>query len=153
MEEAIESVLCQRFEDWELLIVDDGSTDVSREIAERYASIDPSRISVFAHPDLTNHGLSSTLNLGIAQARAQFIAFLDADDIWLPDRLAHDVDCSERIPQLARCFLTHFTGGMISIDRLGLIATTRLQTVCGPRERSFGARSSETNVACHVRLQ
>jgi peptidoglycan/xylan/chitin deacetylase (PgdA/CDA1 family)/SAM-dependent methyltransferase len=102
--EAIESVLCQQFEDWELLIIDDGSTDASREIAERYASADPCRIRVFRHPDLANHGLSSTLNLGIARSRADIIAFLDADDTWLSDRLSHDVDVLRKNPSACAVF-------------------------------------------------
>jgi peptidoglycan/xylan/chitin deacetylase (PgdA/CDA1 family)/SAM-dependent methyltransferase len=102
--EAIESVLCQRSEDWELLIVDDGSTDASHEIAEDYAKTYPYRIRLSRHPDSANHGLSRTLNLGIAQARADILAFLDADDIWLSDRLTHDLDMLRRNPSACGVF-------------------------------------------------
>jgi SAM-dependent methyltransferase len=96
--EAIESVLRQRFEDWELLIVDDGSTDASFEIAESYAMTDPCRMRLFRHPDSANHGLSRTLNFGIAQARSDILAFLDSDDTWLADRLSHDLNVLQRNP-------------------------------------------------------
>ncbi len=102
--EAIESVLCQRFEEWELLIIDDGSTDASYEIAEKYASADPCRIRLFRHPDLANHGPSRTRNFGIAQARANIIAFLDSDDIWLSDKLAHDIDVLRKNPSACAVF-------------------------------------------------
>ncbi len=85
IEEAIESVLSQTSADWELLLVDDGSTDTSTEIARKYEGLHPGRIRYFEHPGHQNKGMSATRNLGIANARGQYIAFLDADDVWLPE--------------------------------------------------------------------
>ena len=87
LDEAIASVKMQTFPDWELLIVDDGSSDASREIAARHAS-DDGRINVLEHPDRCNHGMSATRNLGVAHARGEFVGFIDADDVWLPSKLA-----------------------------------------------------------------
>src|SRR5215208_465500 len=86
-EEAIESILVQDYDDWELLLVDDGSTDGSTEIARRYADGDPSRIRYLTHPGGENRGMSASRNLGVRQARGEYVAFLDADDTWLQGKL------------------------------------------------------------------
>lgn len=82
--EAIESVLLQTFCDFELIIVDDGSVDDTRNILERYAKRD-GRVRVF-HKG--NSGLTDSLNFGIKCARGRWIARIDADDICISSRLA-----------------------------------------------------------------
>ena len=99
--EAIESVRAQTFERWELIIVDDGSTDESCAIVRRYAQQEPDRIRVFQHPDGANCGASRTGNRALAQASASYVAFLDADDSWMPERLAHDVAVLDANPAIA----------------------------------------------------
>jgi GT2 family glycosyltransferase len=91
-EEAIESVLTQNHPSFEVVLVDDGSTDRSPEIAEKYAASHPERVRCVRHPDGGNHGMSAARALGIDEARGRYIAFLDADDRWEPDHLAlqHD---------------------------------------------------------------
>lgn len=81
---AIESVLAQSFADFEFLVLDDGSTDASRAIAEGYAARDQ-RIRVVTRP---NRGLVASLNELFAMARAPIVARFDADDICHPERLA-----------------------------------------------------------------
>ena len=85
---AVESVLGQTFKDFELIAVDDGSTDRSKEVLDRYAAADP-RMRVISRP---NAGLVASLNEALAIARGHFIARMDADDIALPDRFAKQVD-------------------------------------------------------------
>src|ERR1700730_10992449 len=80
---AIESVQAQTFEDYEFIIVDDGSTDGSADMIAGFAASDP-RIRAYRK---SNSGISETLNLGIAEARGDRNARLDADDIMLPHRL------------------------------------------------------------------
>ncbi len=82
MYEAIKSVLLQSLKDFELIIVDDGSTDDSMAVARSFAGQDQ-RITVLQHPDGKNHGLAATLQLGVAESKGEYIAFLEADDIWL----------------------------------------------------------------------
>jgi glycosyltransferase involved in cell wall biosynthesis len=89
--EAIDSVLFQSFCDYELIVVDDGSTDGTRVIAEDYRRWRPSLVRVISHRDGRNHGMSAARNLGLAHARGEFIAFLDADDVWTPDKLKEQV--------------------------------------------------------------
>lgn len=108
---AIKSVLGQTFGDFELIIVNDGSTDRSPVIVRGYA--DP-RIRLI---DQDNHGVSAARNRGIAEARAQLIAFLDADDEWLPDFLMTIVGLTRRFPQ-AGAYATaseiHMPSGTVS---------------------------------------
>ncbi len=99
--EAVQSVVSQSFEDWELLLVDDGSSDASAEIALGMTRMDPCRIRLLTHPGGGNHGMSASRNLGIAQARGEFIGFLDADDVWLPGKLAEQIRVLEDQSQAA----------------------------------------------------
>ena len=84
IEASIESVLAQSMDDWELLIVDDGSTDSSWHLITDIAGTDP-RIKVVSQ---RNAGPSAARNLGVSRARGRIIAFLDSDDIWQPGHLA-----------------------------------------------------------------
>jgi hypothetical protein len=89
IEEAIESVVAQGDDvDWELILVDDGSTDESTAIARRWASADP-RIRYLEHDGHANLGMSASRNAGIAAARGELVGFLDCDDVWLVGALAH----------------------------------------------------------------
>jgi glycosyltransferase involved in cell wall biosynthesis len=103
IDEAIDSVAAQSFGEWELLVVDDGSSDGTAAIVQRYADGDP-RIRLLRHADGGNHGMSATRNRGLAEARGEFVAFLDADDIWLPDKLAEQVAILDRCPQAAMVY-------------------------------------------------
>ena len=91
IEEAIESVLAQTYDGWELLLVDDGSTDDSTSIAERYAAAHPGRIRRLSHPSRETKGASASRNLGIRHATGEYLAFLDADDVYLPAKLEGQV--------------------------------------------------------------
>jgi teichuronic acid biosynthesis glycosyltransferase TuaG len=82
--EAVASVIAQTRGDWEMLIVDDGSTDGSRPLAEALAAAEP-RIRVLGWDD--NRGPAAARNAAIRAARGRVIAFLDADDRWVPEKL------------------------------------------------------------------
>ena len=83
LKETIESVISQIFQDWELIIVNDGSTDSSEDISINFAQHD-SRIKIFSQ---SNQGLSSARNAGFAQCNGELIGFLDADDLYLSECL------------------------------------------------------------------
>jgi glycosyltransferase involved in cell wall biosynthesis len=91
IEEAIRSVLAQTIDSWELLLVDDGSADGSTAIAGRYAAADPERIRYFEHPGHANRGMSASRNLALRHARGEYVAMLDADDVYLPNKLEDQV--------------------------------------------------------------
>lgn len=92
--DAIESVLAQEFADWELIIVNDGSTDQTASVVRRYA--DP-RIRVINQP---NGGEAAARNTALDYMQGQYIAFLDADDLWRPHHLALSVAYLQTHPEI-----------------------------------------------------
>lgn len=99
IEEAIQSVLAQSYGRWELLLVDDGSSDESTGIARRHAQEHPERVRYLEHPGHENRGMSAARNLGLAEARGEFVAFLDADDVWLPNKLEEQTALLDAHPE------------------------------------------------------
>jgi glycosyltransferase involved in cell wall biosynthesis len=104
IDEAIASVFAQTWRNWELLLVDDGSTDRSTAIARRWAERHPDRVRYFEHPGHSNLGMSASRNLGVGHARGDYVAFLDADDVWLPHKLAMQVGILELHPDVAMAY-------------------------------------------------
>ncbi|EHO74819.1 hypothetical protein HMPREF9140_00146 [Prevotella micans F0438] len=96
--EAIESVLAQSYREWELIIVDDESTDASVSIVEAYAQKD-SRIRLFRNPKPIKMP-SAPRNMGLSMAKGRYIAFLDSDDMWLPEKLTQQIPLMQN-PQVA----------------------------------------------------
>ena len=99
LREAIESVFAQTFSSWELLLVDDGSSDSSTQIAREYADQDCGKVRYFEHYGHGNQGVCASRNLGIRQSRGEMIALLDADDVWLPKKLEQQVAILSTQPQ------------------------------------------------------
>lgn len=99
--EAIDSILAQTFADWELILVDDGTTDGATAIAKSYAERHPGKIRYTEHPDHENRGMSASRNRGMSLARGDYIAFLDCDDIWRPARLERHVAILDAQPHVA----------------------------------------------------
>ncbi len=91
LREAVESVFAQTYADWELLLVDDGSKDAGTTLARAYSSEHPARVRYLQHEGGVNRGMSASRNLGAREARGDLIAFLDADDVWLPGKLEQQV--------------------------------------------------------------
>ncbi len=98
--EAIESVIAQTYSNWELFLVDDGSGPAATAIAQQYAARHPGRIYYLDHPNHANRGSSAARNLGIQHTRGELLAFLDADDVWLPAKLAQQVALLDAHPEV-----------------------------------------------------
>ncbi len=99
IEEAIESVLAQTHSNVELLLVDDGSTDGSTQIALRYAERLPEKVRYLEHAEHENRGAAASRNLGFSHARGEYIALLDSDDVWLPHKLEEQVAILDSHPE------------------------------------------------------
>lgn len=114
--ESIESVLYQTYENWELIIVDDYSSDLTRTIANKYAEID-SRIKVV--PCHENVGVSRARNKGLDEAIGTYIAFLDSDDIWKETKLEKQV-AFMKDRNCAFCFSSYqrFNSGDLSLGKV-----------------------------------
>lgn len=98
IEEAISSVLSQDYQNIELIVIDDGSTDGSDQIVERYA--DQGKLILLRHPGNVNKGQSAALNLGLARASGEFIAILDSDDLYAVGKIAKQVEFLNKNPEI-----------------------------------------------------
>ncbi len=98
-EEAIESVLAQTWTDWELILVDDGSTDRSTQIAHDYKNRYDGKIVYTEHEGHLNKGISASRNLGFRTARGNYIAMLDADDAWTKHKLEQQTAILRAYPE------------------------------------------------------
>lgn len=119
LEEAVQSVFDQTLTDWELILVDDGSTDRSTQIAQDFASQD-NRIRYIVHAGHANRGMSASRNHGAAQAVSPYLAFLDGDDVWVETKLADQVGLLESMPDVALV-----VGAMLSWSSWDSAATKR----------------------------
>lgn len=113
----IDSILTQSHRDCEVLIVDDGSTDRSRAIAEEFARAHPERIRILTHPRGRHVGISASRNLGVLRSRGKYVAFQDADDVWEDDKLSSQVDVLQRHPEIGLVFSGYRT---LKDDRIEL---------------------------------
>jgi len=100
IDEAIRSVEAQTFADWELVLVDDGSTDEGPAIVAQHQARLGERVRLLRHPGGGGRGTGPSRNLGMQAARGRYLAFLDADDVYEPRRLERHVQCLERDPAL-----------------------------------------------------
>ena len=99
--EAIASVLAQSYEPIELLLVDDGSDDRASGMAQEFVRRHPQTIRYLEHPGHENRGMSASRNLGVRHAQGKYVAFLDADDVWLPNKIEEQVAILVEHPEVA----------------------------------------------------
>jgi glycosyltransferase involved in cell wall biosynthesis len=120
--EAIESVLVQSYDHWELWLIDDGSTDGSSEAARTYSAKDPEKVHYVEHEGHANRGLPASRNVGLEKASGKYVALLDADDVWLPQKLEEQVLILETHPEAAMVYgrskyWYSWTGDSADVDR------------------------------------
>lgn len=107
--EAIESVINQTYKNWEIILVDDGSVKEDSAIAIAYSKKFPDKIFYVEHGGHVNKGLAISRNTGIKKTNGKLVAFLDADDCWMPQKLTNQLNIFQRFPQVqmvceASCF-------------------------------------------------
>jgi glycosyltransferase involved in cell wall biosynthesis len=120
--ESVESVMAQTFRDFEVIVINDGSTDGTEEVLRPY--VEKNRIRYF-HQE--NQGISATRNRGLSLATGEFVAFLDDDDVWPPDKLEWQVDALRNSTALV-------VGGLTSVfgtrgDRKAIVETSEYSTI------------------------
>lgn len=96
--ESVESVLAQNYQDFEILLVDDGSTDESTCIAIEFATRYRGRVRYLEHEGHANRGTCASRNLAVREARGELLAFIDADDRWRPSKLSDQIALLDRMP-------------------------------------------------------
>lgn len=129
---AIESVIRQGLSDWQLLVIDDESTDATRTVVNGYRTVLGPRL-VYVRQQ--HAGASAARNAGIERATGKFVAFLDADDEFLSDKLSRQLELFSRCPQLGMVFCD-----MAYVDLSGALHDTVLHTE-SPSARVFSRRA------------
>lgn len=134
---AIDSVVAQSFTDWELLLVDDGSSDGSSVLARRLAQESAGKIRYLTHPAGENRGISASLNLGTRESAGDLVALLDSDDFWFPPKLEEQVRILDSHPRAAMVygrsqFWYSWTGKPVDqprdrVERLGVPADSLVE--------------------------
>lgn len=125
LRETIESVLAQTFTSWEMIVVDDGSTDNTVEVAKSFS--DP-RIRVYARSHVGMDRLAETFNFGLVQARGELVGVVEGDDRWRPTKLALQVPLfsdTSLVVAYARYAVIGAHGNVLAVPRL-----------CGPSKKS-----------------
>jgi glycosyltransferase involved in cell wall biosynthesis len=102
--DAIESALRQTYPNFEIIVVDDGSTDDSLAIAESFAVKYPSLLKVFTHSGRRNLGIAATANLAFQKAGGEFWSGLPSDDVYYPDKLERQIAFIDKHPQVDWCY-------------------------------------------------
>jgi len=125
----LESVISQTERNWEIIAVNDGSPDGSKKILEDFASRNPDQIRVIS---VTNGGVSRARNTGVSSAHGKFIAFLDQDDLWTPDKLEKQLKQFAQDPDLG----ISFTNESI-IDENGEVLRENVLVLTARKNRGF----------------
>ena len=124
--QAIESVIAQTVQEWELIIIDDGSKDKSLEIINDYCLKDE-RIKLFTHPNNKNRGLKNSILLGIQNAKYDWIAFLESDDYWEHNYLEEKLKFIEKYPD---CGLIYNNVNCFGNEKIIQNTTTYFEDLC-----------------------
>jgi glycosyltransferase involved in cell wall biosynthesis len=120
--DTVGTVLAQTWKDWELIVIDDGSTDGSGAVVRAFGE----RVRYYAYE---NGGVAKARNRGIALARGRYVALLDHDDLWAPTKLERQVEVLDRRPEVGLV-----TTGITHLERDG---TPRLDAPTGPPSRFY----------------
>jgi GT2 family glycosyltransferase len=102
--QTLDSILAQTYQDFEIVIVDDGSTDSSHEVLTDYQQRFPDKVRYYWHPGHANRGVAATSNLAIMKSKGEYLAWTGADDLWYPDKLALQAEQLDHDPGLGMVY-------------------------------------------------
>jgi glycosyltransferase involved in cell wall biosynthesis len=117
IDDAVWSIRKQTYPAIDIVVINDGSTDNTQDLLDEHAKLDP-RVRVFSQD---NRGLSAARNVGIKQAQGEYICFLDADDVMLPEKLERQVQFLANEPSIDLVYSDYFIGDP-HLDPVGLVA-------------------------------
>lgn len=144
LDEAVESIINQTYENWELIMCDDCSTDGTLEVATDFVDRFPNQIKLLRNK--TNKGLNFTLNKCLETANGQYIARMDGDDVCNPDRFMREVEILKFHPEIAIV-----STDMYFFDKDGVWGRTRVGA--SPDKYSFLRSTPFCHAACMVRRE
>jgi Glycosyltransferases involved in cell wall biogenesis len=101
--DCINSVIAQTYENWEMIIVDDGSTDNTFAVARAFAEKDK-RVQVYTQKNIGVFRMKESYNFALEKSKGKYIAILDGDDVWLPEKLEFQIPIMEENPDSVVCF-------------------------------------------------
>ena len=144
LSEAIDSIINQTYDNWELIMCDDGSKDNTREVAQEYVDRFPDKMKLLINEK--NMGLNYTLNCCLNEATGEYIARMDGDDISLPHRFEKEVEVLENNPQYAIV-----SSAMIMFDENG--EWGKITHMAEPKKADFVRKSQFCHAPCLVRKE
>lgn len=144
LEEALNCIVNQTYTDWEVILCDDGSKDNTYEVAQRFVENYPGKFRLYQNEQ--NMGLNYTLNRCLSEAKGEYIARMDGDDICSPDRFQKEVDVLENNPDIAIVGTE-----MEFFDDDGIFGRTK--NVLAPTNRTFMNKTPFCHATCMVRKE
>jgi teichuronic acid biosynthesis glycosyltransferase TuaG len=144
LSQAIESVLCQSHRALELIAIDDGSTDGSGQVVDQFLETDPRVVVIHQQ----NAGVAAARNAGLQAATGDYVAFLDADDWWHPEKLEHQLRSMQETGAMVSytCYERIGPGGAVlsriepprRVDWRGMLVSNRIGNLTGMYDRRLG---------------
>ncbi len=133
---SLESIMAQDYPNLEIIVVDDGSIDKSKEVLESFANSWSGCMKVLMHPGRKRQGIAASYRLGLKHCLGEYIAFLEQDDIWSVNKISEQIKVFDSFPEVGVVFSDVYT-----CDEEGSVATKAFKTLINrpPTERSFNA--------------
>jgi glycosyltransferase involved in cell wall biosynthesis len=133
---SLESIRSQDYPNLEIIFIDDGSTDGSREIVELFSYTWPGGLKILAHPNGQRQGIAASYRLGLEHCQGQYIAFLEQDDAWPANKVSEQIKVFHKFPEVGVVFSDVYT-----CDEQGRIAARVFKPLLNrpPSERPFDA--------------
>ncbi len=133
---SLESIMAQDYPNLEIIVVDDGSIDKSKEVLESFANSWSGCMKVLMHPGRKRQGIAASYRLGLKHCLGEYIAFLEQDDVWSVNKISEQIKVLNALPEVGVVFSDVYT-----FDEEGIVSAKAFKTLINrpPTERSFNA--------------